>query len=68
MVETKEEPRSRSVFSRIAYSPDQKARKEAATMTVDMQTMPVPGEGQKMPGHWLLARLGKRVLRWVGEH
>src|SRR5690349_10176211 len=27
---------------------------------------PLPGEGlqaQKMPGHWLLARLGKRVLR-----
>jgi ubiquinone/menaquinone biosynthesis C-methylase UbiE len=33
-----------------------------------METMiaPVPGEGlkiQKMPGHWVLARLGKRVLR-----
>ena len=35
-----------------------------ATMTV-----PVLGEGwkmQKMPGHWVLARLGKRVLRPVG--
>jgi hypothetical protein len=29
-------------------------------------TLPVPGEGlktEKMPGHWVLARLGKRVLR-----
>jgi len=29
------------------------------------QTMPMPGEelkAEKMPGHWLLARLGKRVL------
>lgn len=30
------------------------------------QDVPVPGEGldaSRMPGHWLLARLGKRVLR-----
>jgi phospholipid N-methyltransferase len=30
-----------------------------------IQTTPIPGEGlptAKMPGHWLLARLGKRVL------
>ncbi|MFJ9863816.1 class I SAM-dependent methyltransferase [Streptomyces sp. NPDC101165] len=30
------------------------------------QDMPIPGEGldaSRMPGHWLLARLGKRVLR-----
>ena len=29
-------------------------------------TLPPPGEGlktEKMPGHWVLARLGKRVLR-----
>ena len=29
-------------------------------------TLPRPGEGlktEKMPGHWVLARLGKRVLR-----
>ena len=29
-------------------------------------TLPTPGEGlktQKMPGHWVLARMGKRVLR-----
>src|SRR4029078_8928939 len=30
------------------------------------KTLPRPGEGlktEKMPGHWVLARLGKRVLR-----
>src|SRR3984893_17509556 len=34
------------------------------------QTTPVPGEAlkaEKMPGHWLLARLGKRVLRPGGR-
>lgn len=39
-------------------------------MTLDIQTMPIPGEGlkvEKMPGHWLLARLGKRVLRPGGR-
>jgi SAM-dependent methyltransferase len=33
-------------------------------------TTPMPGEGlkaEKMPGHWLLARLGKRVLRPGGR-
>src|SRR6476469_2857307 len=33
-------------------------------------TMPMPGEAlkaEKMPGHWLLARLGKRVLRPGGR-
>ena len=32
----------------------------------DSTTLPRPGEGlktEKMPGHWVLARLGKRVLR-----
>ena len=35
------------------------------------QTTPMPGEelkAEKMPGHWLLARLGKRVLRPGGRH
>jgi SAM-dependent methyltransferase len=35
-----------------------------------IQTTPIPGEGlptAKMPGHWLLARLGKRVLRPGGR-
>ncbi|WP_216373058.1 hypothetical protein [Streptomyces tailanensis] len=30
------------------------------------KNLPVPGEGldaARMPGHWLLARVGKRVLR-----
>ena len=34
------------------------------------QTTPMPGEelkADKMPGHWLLARLGKRVLRPGGR-
>src|ERR1700731_4041582 len=34
------------------------------------QTTPMPGEelkAEKMPGHWLLARLGKRVLRPGGR-
>ncbi|MEO6810276.1 MAG: class I SAM-dependent methyltransferase [Isosphaeraceae bacterium] len=34
------------------------------------QTMPMPGnelKAEKMPGHWLLARLGKRVLRPGGR-
>src|SRR6202521_5431654 len=33
-------------------------------------TTPMPGEGlkaEKMPGHWLLGRLGKRVLRPGGR-
>ena len=32
----------------------------------DATTGPQPGEGldtRKMPGHWVLARMGKRVLR-----
>ena len=39
-------------------------------MMSDSQTSPIPGEGlkaEKMPGHWLLARLGKRVLRPGGR-
>ncbi len=34
------------------------------------QTMPMPGEElntKRMPGHWLLARLGKRILRPGGR-
>jgi hypothetical protein len=34
--------------------------------TSDSTTLPRPGAGlktEKMPGHWVLARLGKRVLR-----
>jgi hypothetical protein len=34
------------------------------------QTTPMPGEelkAEKMPGHWLLARWGKRVLRPGGR-
>ena len=34
------------------------------------QTTPMPGEelkAEKMPGHWLLAHLGKRVLRPGGR-
>lgn len=37
----------------------------------DPQPSPLPGEAlkaDKMPGHWLLARLGKRVLRPGGRH
>jgi SAM-dependent methyltransferase len=36
----------------------------------DSQLSPLPGEAlktEKMPGHWLLARLGKRVLRPGGR-
>jgi hypothetical protein len=36
----------------------------------DSQSPPMPGESlrvEKMPGHWLLARLGKRVLRPGGR-
>jgi len=39
-------------------------------MTVDIQSTPVHGNDlktEKMPGHWLLARLGKRVLRPGGR-
>src|SRR4051812_23190472 len=39
-------------------------------MMSDGQTTPIPGEelkAEKMPGHWLLARLGKRVLRPGGR-
>jgi len=46
------------------------ARKETATMPLNVQTMPIPGEAlkvEKMPGHWLLAQLGKRVLRPGGR-
>ena len=35
-------------------------------ITGDSTTLARPGEGlktEKMPGHWVLARLGKRVLR-----
>jgi hypothetical protein len=40
-------------------------------MTTDKHPLPLPGEqlkAEKMPGHWLLARLGKRVLRPGGRH
>jgi hypothetical protein len=39
-------------------------------MMTDNQPTPMPGEAtkaEKMPGHWLLARLGKRVLRPGGR-
>ena len=39
-------------------------------MMTGPQTTPMPGESlkaEKMPGHWLLARLGKRVLRPGGR-
>ena len=39
-------------------------------MTPDTHSLPMPGEqlkSEKMPGHWLLARLGKRVLRPGGR-
>jgi ubiquinone/menaquinone biosynthesis C-methylase UbiE len=39
-------------------------------MMTDNQPTPLPGEAlktEKMPGHWLLARLGKRVLRPGGR-
>jgi SAM-dependent methyltransferase len=39
-------------------------------MTTDTHPLPLPGEqlkSEKMPGHWLLARLGKRVLRPGGR-
>jgi SAM-dependent methyltransferase len=39
-------------------------------MNADKQPVPLPGEqlkAEKMPGHWLLARLGKRVLRPGGR-
>jgi hypothetical protein len=38
----------------------------ASTNHQALQNIPVPGDGlaaDRMPGHWLLARLGKRVLR-----
>ena len=37
----------------------------------DNQPAPMPGEelkAEKMPGHWLLARLGKRVLRRAADN
>lgn len=40
-------------------------------MNTDTHSLPLPGEqlkAEKMPGHWLLARLGKRVLRPGGRH
>src|ERR1700688_697306 len=40
-------------------------------MMTDNQPTPMPGEelkAEKMPGHWLLARVGKRVLRPGGRH
>src|ERR1700719_291804 len=39
-------------------------------MMTGNQPTPMPGEAlkaEKMPGHWLLARLGKRVLRPGGR-
>jgi SAM-dependent methyltransferase len=39
-------------------------------MATEIQPTPMPGEAlkaEKMPGHWLLARLGKRVLRPGGR-
>src|ERR1700726_4872653 len=39
-------------------------------MMTDNQPTPMPGKelkAEKMPGHWLLARLGKRVLRPGGR-
>src|SRR6478672_203873 len=39
-------------------------------MMIVSETTPMPGEAlkaEKMPGHWLLARLGKRVLRPGGR-
>jgi SAM-dependent methyltransferase len=39
-------------------------------MMIASETTPLPGEAlktEKMPGHWLLARLGKRVLRPGGR-
>ena len=39
-------------------------------MNADKHPLPLPGEelkAEKMPGHWLLARLGKRVLRPGGR-
>jgi SAM-dependent methyltransferase len=39
-------------------------------MMTDSHTLPMPGEElktEKMPGHWLLARLGKRILRPGGR-
>jgi ubiquinone/menaquinone biosynthesis C-methylase UbiE len=39
-------------------------------MTLDTKMTPIPGEKlkvERMPGHWLLARLGKRVLRPGGR-
>jgi SAM-dependent methyltransferase len=40
-------------------------------MPTDTHALPMPGDelkAEKMPGHWLLARLGKRVLRPGGRH
>ena len=39
-------------------------------MPTDTHSLPMPGDelnAEKMPGHWLLARLGKRVLRPGGR-
>lgn len=39
-------------------------------MTTDTHSLPLPGDelkAEKMPGHWLLARLGKRILRPGGR-
>jgi SAM-dependent methyltransferase len=39
-------------------------------MTADTHSLPTPGDelkAEKMPAHWLLARLGKRVLRPGGQ-
>src|ERR1700722_19736740 len=39
-------------------------------MMIASETRPMPGEAlkaEKMPGHWLLARLGERVLRPGGR-
>jgi SAM-dependent methyltransferase len=39
-------------------------------MNTENHSLPLPGEqmkAEKMPGHWLLARLGKRVLRPGGR-
>ncbi len=39
-------------------------------ITKDTHSLSMPGDelkAEKMPGHWLLARLGKRVLRPGGR-
>src|SRR5262245_48459011 len=43
---------------------------EERDLMTDPQTTPMPGhelKAERMPGHWLLARLGKRVLRPGGR-